>query len=112
MQGIQAGINSSLKALNKQSLIKRLLLRRDEALAGVLVDDITTLGLTEPYRIFTSRSEYRLITRPDNSYERLTQKYTRCFTDKDGQSGSQMAPFLEEFEIRSKEIEKLNDIFE
>lgn len=74
VQGIYSGINASLRALENENLTDKFTLARDEALAGVLIDDITSVGLSEPYRIFTSRSEFRLITRPDNAYERLTNR--------------------------------------
>ena len=67
-QGMIAGINLSLSALNKPPLI----IKRHEGYAGVLIDDLVTKFIDEPYRMFTSRSEYRLSLRPDNVYNRLT----------------------------------------
>ncbi|OGD18946.1 MAG: tRNA uridine-5-carboxymethylaminomethyl(34) synthesis enzyme MnmG [Candidatus Aminicenantes bacterium RBG_16_63_16] len=67
-QGIMAGINAALKISSRAPFI----LRRDEAYIGVLIDDLVTRGIEEPYRLFTSRAEYRLNLRIDNADRRLT----------------------------------------
>jgi tRNA uridine 5-carboxymethylaminomethyl modification enzyme len=66
-QGVLAGINAAHAALGREEII----LRRDEAMVGVLVDDLVQRGVDEPYRLFTSRAEYRLLLRQDNALRRL-----------------------------------------
>jgi len=93
-QGIIAGINANLKILEKQEFI----LRRDQAYIGVLIDDLVTKGVDEPYRMFTSRAEYRILLRQDNADERLTQ-----LSNKIGLANSERIQLLEEkIKIRNR----------
>jgi tRNA uridine 5-carboxymethylaminomethyl modification enzyme len=94
-QGLMAGINSVLKIRGKEAFI----LGREESYIGVLIDDLVTKGVDEPYRMFTSRAEYRILLRQDNADERLTRKAFKI-----GTAGKDRVVRLKEKETLVKEI--------
>ncbi len=98
-QGIIAGINAALKASGGTPFY----LKRSESLIGVMIDDLVTKGTDEPYRLFTSRAEYRLILRSDNARDRLMHYGVKFGLIKD----SEYRDFLEEKRTWEEEIERL-----
>jgi tRNA uridine 5-carboxymethylaminomethyl modification enzyme len=101
-QGLIAGINASLKLRGEEPLI----LGRDEAYIGVLIDDLVTKGTSEPYRMFTSRAEYRLLLRHDNADFRLMDKGYGIGLVKEGV----YERFREKKRLMSGEIERLKKV--
>ncbi len=98
-QGLMAGINAVMKIKGKEPLF----LIRSEAYTGVLIDDLVTKGTNEPYRMMTSRSEYRLLLRQDNADMRLTEKGYEIGLI----SEERYKEFLEKKEFMQKELERL-----
>ena len=100
-QGLIAGMNAALQVQGKESLTPR----RDEAYVGVLIDDLATLGTKEPYRMFTSRAEYRLLLREDNADIRLTEKGRELGLVND----ERWQAFNEKMEVIAKEKQRIKD---
>ena len=98
-QGMMAGINAALKVKEQDPMI----LRRDEAYIGVLIDDLITKGTEEPYRMFTSRAEYRTLLRQDNADFRLTAKSYKI--------GLASEKRLKRMEYKFEESEKMVNFF-
>ncbi len=101
-QGLMAGINASRKLMGKEPVI----LTRNQAYIGVLIDDLVTKGTNEPYRMLTSRAEYRLLLRQDNADERLTPIGHEIGLISDERYNQ----FLEKWRIINEEIERLRSV--
>ena len=101
-QGVMAGINASRKIDNKKPLI----LDRSEAYIGVLIDDLITKGTNEPYRMMTSRAEYRLMLRQDNADLRLTEKGYEVGLI----SEERYKKFLDKKQMIEREIDRINNV--